>query len=284
MSAPVTLCKDRRVGAPVISFLTDYGWADGFVGICHGVIALGCPQARVIDLSHGIAAHDVRAGALTLARALPYLPLGVHLADVDAADRGPRRDVAVRCGDGRWLVGPDNGLLWPAAQAAGGAMAMRDLAGSRWAREPVAATFHGRDVLAPVAAALAAGAAADEIGEPVDPATLRTLALPVPEWRGDAVLAHVLSIDRFGNLELDAGPDELAALGVAGRICVTAGPHRLEVAVGETFGEVDPGELVLYVDPQARLAVAVNRGDARRRLGVSVDAIVTLTALPGPAR
>jgi S-adenosylmethionine hydrolase len=272
---------------PVISFLTDYGWADGFVGVCHGVIALGCPQARVIDLSHGIAAHDVRAGALTLARALPYLPLGVHLADVDDGDRGPRRDVAVSCGDGRWLVGPDNGLLWPAAQAAGGAVAVRDLAGSPWARVPVSPTFHGRDVLAPAPpAALAAGAPADEIGESIDPGTLRTLAVPVPERREDAVVAHVLSIDRFGNLELDAGPDDLAALGitVGGRICVAAGPHRLEVSVGEMFGEVDRGELVLFVDPQARLAVAVNRGNAQMRLGVSVDATVVLTAAaPAPA-
>jgi S-adenosylmethionine hydrolase len=125
---------------PVISLLSDYGLADGFVGVCHGVIALGCPQARVIDLSHGIAAHDVRAGALTLARALPYLPLGVHLADVDHGDGGPRRDVAVRCGDGRWLVGPDNGLLGPAAQAAGGAVAMLDLAGSLWRRAAVTGT------------------------------------------------------------------------------------------------------------------------------------------------
>jgi S-adenosylmethionine hydrolase len=274
------------VADPVISLLTDYGWADGFVGICHGVIALGCPQAQVIDLSHGIATHDVRAGALMLAQALPYLPLGVHLADVDDAGHGPRRDVAVRCADGRWLVGPDNGLLWPAAQAAGTAVVVRDLAGSPWTPEPVAATFHGRDVLAPVAAALAAGAAADEIGEPVDPGTLRTLAVPVPERRGDAVIAHVLSVDRFGNLELDAGRDELVALGVAvgGRVCIAAGSHHLEIFVGETFGDVDPGELVLYLDPQWRLAVAVNRGDARMRLGVSVDAPVALTAVAGAAR
>jgi hypothetical protein len=260
----------------VITFLSDYGLADDFVGVCHGVIARGCPGARVIDLTHGVAPHDVSAGALALVRALPYVPSGVHLAVVDPGVGGSRRGIAARCADGRCLVGPDNGLLWPAAQWAGGVAALVDLAGSPVALAPVSATFHGRDVFAPVAAALAAGTLVERVGEPVDPASL----VAVKPWRahvcGDAVVARVVAVDRFGNLELDAGADDLAAAGLDGATEIMIGAAIARV--GMTFADVADGELLLYVDAHDALALAVNRGDAARHLCVGVGAELRIVA------
>src|SRR5947209_19883708 len=154
---------------PVVSFLSDYGLEDEFVGIGQGVIAGICPHARVIDLTHGIRRHDIRGGALILEGAMSYLPPGVHLAVVDPDVGASRRAVALRAGDGRRLVGPDNGLLWPAAQRCGGVLEAADIAHSRFRLQPVSATFHGRDIFAPVAAQLAAGAVIAEVGDPLDP-------------------------------------------------------------------------------------------------------------------
>src|SRR5947209_4145145 len=194
------LDKMRRVagGAPVINFLTDYGFGDGFVGVCHGVIAGICPEARVIDLSHGVARHDIRAGALILEGALPYLPAGVVLGVVDPDVGAERRAVALRAGDGRQMVGPDNGLLMLAADACGGVTEAVDISRSPFRLEPVSATFHGRDIFAPVAARLAAGVPLAEAGEPSDPDELVRLDLPRPDLREDGVLvAHAAYIDRF---------------------------------------------------------------------------------------
>src|SRR5579859_4186141 len=150
--------------APVITFLSDYGLQDDFVGICHGVIAGICPEARVIDLGHGVRRHDVRGGAIVLAGALPYLPAGVHLAVVDPDVGASRRAVALRAADDRLLVGPDNGVLWLAAHASGGVVEAADIVRSPFRLEPVSATFHGRDIFAPVAAHLAAGASLAQAG------------------------------------------------------------------------------------------------------------------------
>ena len=152
-----------------ITFLSDYGLADEFVGVVHGVIAGICPDARVIDVTHGIPRHDVRAGATVLERALPYLPAGVHLAVVDPDVGAQRRAVALRtAGEGRLLVGPDNGLLTPAAERFGGVGEAVEISASPWRLEPVSATFHGRDIFAPVSAALADGAALSAVGERID--------------------------------------------------------------------------------------------------------------------
>lgn len=281
VGAAVTGEDDRsaKIGAvpdPVISFLSDYGLTDEFVGVCHGVIAQGCPQARVIDVAHGVPAHDVRAGALILARALPHLPVGVHLAVVDPGVGGPRRGVAVATADGRTLVGPDNGLLEPAAAVAGGATAAVDLAGSPLVRAPVSATFHGRDVFAPVAAGLAAGASLQQVGEPIDPAALVALALPRAHAEDGALLAHVVYVDRFGNLQLNASPAELVGLGLGwtpgASLAVEASAGPVAVRYARTFADVPDAELVLHEDAAGMLALAVNRGSAARRLGVGVDA------------
>ena len=154
--------------APIITFLSDYGLEDDFVGVCHGVIAAICPQAQVIDLTHGVRRHDIRQGAIVLAQALDYLPVGVHLAVVDPGVGGERRAVALALADGRLLVGPDNGLLSLAAARGEGIVEAVDIAGSPFCLEPVSATFHGRDIFAPVAAALAAGEPLSATGEALD--------------------------------------------------------------------------------------------------------------------
>jgi S-adenosyl-L-methionine hydrolase (adenosine-forming) len=245
-----------------VTFLTDYGLDDEFVGVCHAVIAGIAPSVRVIDLTHGIPRHDVRAGALALRRAVPYAPAGsVHLAVVDPGVGGPRRGIALRCGD-RLLVGPDNGLLAPAAERLGGVQEAVDLAGSPWSLQPVSATFHGRDVFAPAAARLAGGAALREAGPPLDPATLVGLDLPVPRREGDALVAHAVAVDAFGNVLLDAVGADLPA----GAARVDGRP----ATAGRTFGDVAPGALLLYVDASGALAVAVNGGSARDALGLAV--------------
>jgi S-adenosylmethionine hydrolase len=263
------------VAPPVVTFLTDYGLADVFVGVCHGVIARICPEARVIDLTHGIARHDVRAGAIVLCEALTFVPVGVHLAVIDPGVGGPRRAVALALGDGHRLVGPDNGLLWPAAQAGGGIVAAVDIGRSPWRLAPVAATFHGRDIFAPVAARLAAGEPLDAAGDRLDPGELVTLELPRARAEPDVLIAHVRQIDRFGNLQLDAGSGELTDAGLrlgARPLLELAGGSVHPVTFARTFADVGSDELLLYEDAQRRLAVAVSHGDAAARLGLEVGA------------
>jgi S-adenosylmethionine hydrolase len=269
------------VGPPLITFLSDYGCADEFVGVCHGVIAARCPQARVIDITHAIPPQDVRTGALVLHDALAHMPPAVHLAVVDpTVGSAERRAVALRCRAGRTqtLVGPDNGLLWLAAEGFGGAAAAVDIGRSPERREPVSATFHGRDVFAPVAAALAAGASLEDVGVPLEPKTLQRLELPSAHIEDGLVVAHVLRSDRFGNLTLDAFPEQLERAGLerGAALTVQAGERALPAHHGRTFAEVPPQALLLFADSAGRAALAVNHGSAEQRLGVGRDAELLL--------
>jgi len=263
-------------GVPLITFLSDYGTCDEFVGVCHAVMARRCPSARVIDLAHGIARHDVRAGALALRAALQYAPAGVHLAVVDPGVGGERRAVAVRVASAdRFLVGPDNGLLSLAAEALGGSVEAADIGDSPECLRPISATFHGRDVFAPVAAALAGGACLRDVGEAVDPAGLATLALPQARRDGERLIAHVLSTDVYGNLALDATVEQVAAAPGVPLLVETAGtatPARL----ARTFSDVETGELLAYSDARGALALAVNGGSAAHTLALAIDGEVVL--------
>lgn len=258
---------------PVVTLLTDYGLEDEFVGVCHGVIAGICPEARIIDITHGIPPQDVRAGAFTLARALPYLPVGVHVAIVDPGVGGARRAVALRLSDGRTLVGPDNGVLWPSARVGGGISHAIDISTSRWRLEPVSATFHGRDIFAPVAAALAAGKPIESAGTPFDPLQLHTLELPEARLEEGALVAPVLWVDRFGNAQLAAGAVDLERLGVrpggALRVDSPAGVPTT-ATLGRTFADVERGACVLLEDSAGHLALAINQDSAARILGLRV--------------
>jgi len=258
----------------VVTFLSDYGLDDDFVGVCHGVIARIAPAVRVIDVTHGIARHDVRGGALMLRRALEYMPAGVHLAVVDPGVGTRRRAVALRCkrgdgGEARLLVGPDNGLLWLAAQRFGGVVAAVGIADSPLRVEPVSASFHGRDIFAPVAAHLAAGVPFAQIGEPLDPATLVRLDLPVAHVTADGVVTHVLQADTFGNVVLDAQPEDLATAGLRRGATVMVGRRFAHYAT--TFADVPAGELLLYEDGYRALSLAVNGGSALAALGLALD-------------
>ena len=256
----------------VVTFLSDYGLDDDFVGVCHGVIARIAPAVRVIDITHGIARHDVRGGALVLRRALEHMPAGVHLAVVDPGVGTRRRAVALRCeGDGepRLLVGPDNGLLWLAARRFGGVVAAADIGDSPLRAEALSASFHGRDIFAPVAAHLATGATLAQVGEPLDPATLVRLDLPAAHVSAGGVVAHVLQVDGYGNVVLDAQPDDLAAAGLRRGATVMVGRRLAHYAT--TFADVAEGELLLYEDGYRALSLAVNGGSALAVLGLALD-------------
>lgn len=260
--------------AAVITFLSDYGLEDDFVGVCHAVIVSICPEAKVIDLAHRIHRHDIRAGALILQSALPYAPAGVHLAVVDPDVGAARRAVALRLADGRQLVGPDNGLLSLAAENGGGVIEAVDLARSRFRLQPVSATFHGRDLFAPAAAHLAAGVELPELGDPCDPQELVALQLPRARFEDGLLIAHALRVDRFGNVQLDARHEQLAQtglkLGRAITVQTSAGDERRATYV-RTFADVGHGELLVYEDSSRRLALAVSRGDAAGQLGIGPD-------------
>jgi S-adenosyl-L-methionine hydrolase (adenosine-forming) len=261
---------------PVITFLSDYGVSDDFVGVCHGVIATICPQARVIDITHGIPPHNLRAGAAVLREALAYMPRGVHLAIVDPGVGASRRAVALRLNDGRLLVGPDNGLLWPVAQASGGPAQAVDIGRSPFRLEPVSATFHGRDIFAPVAARLAGGAKLAQVGDQCDPDDLVALELPRPRAEDGTLVAHVLYVDRFGNVQLDAGGDDVAGIELGQRISVQVGSRTWDCRRVRTFADVDTGELLVYEDSYRRLAVAVREGSAAERLALAADGEVRI--------
>ena len=259
----------------VVTFLSDYGLDDDFVGVCHGVIARIAPQARVVDLTHGIPRHDVRTGALTLARALPYMPPGVHLAVVDPEVGAERRAVAVRCAEAdRVLVGPDNGLLMPAAAAFGGAVEAVDVGRSPHRLEPLAATFHGRDIFAPVAGHLAAGAPLAGAGDPIGVDELTALDLPAPVLGEGRIEAHALAADGFGNVQLDVTHEQVAGSGLKLGRAVLVNGRPAQYA--RTFADVPAGELLLYEDAYRALAVAVNRGSAQAELGLALDDAVVL--------
>ena len=263
----------------VITFLSDYGLEDDFVGVCHAVMAGIAPDARVVDLTHSVARHDVRAGALVLRRTLPFAPAGVHLAVVDPEVGGRRRAVAMRCAEAdRILVGPDNGLLMPAAEQFGGVAEAVEISGSPHRLRPVSATFHGRDLFAPVAAALAAGAPLAEAGRPIGTEELVALELPSARVEGAEIVSHALAIDRYGNVTLDALHDQLsdAGLRLGRKVVASVEGEEHDAQYATTFADVAPGELLLYEDAYRTLALAVNRGSAADRMGLGLDDEVRL--------
>jgi S-adenosylmethionine hydrolase len=276
------------VAYDTISFLSDYGHADEFVGVVRSVIRSIAPDVAVVDLCHDIAPHDVRAGALLLARSAQYLVPGVVLAVVDPGVGTARRGVAVEVGGGQSvLVGPDNGLLAPAVSMVGGADRAVVLSNAEYQEPAPGATFAGRDVFGPVAAHLAAGVGLAELGEALDPSLLLPGLLPVPREEGDTLHVEVLWVDRYGNAQLNIGPEDIegwdaglrmtwAGSGAAGR------PQGRAVQVAAAYDDLADGEVGLVVDSYGLLSVVVPRTSAATLLElVAGDAVALVRG--GPA-
>jgi S-adenosyl-L-methionine hydrolase (adenosine-forming) len=262
----------------VITFLSDFGLDDDFVGTCHGVIKRIAPEADVIDITHGIEPQSVLQGALVLASTLPYMPEGVHMAVVDPDVGSPRRALVLRTDDDRLLIGPDNGLLVPAAERLGGVVAAYEITNREYALEPVSATFHGRDIFAPAAAHLTNGVAAAELGPPLDAGTLVRLEIPQPQIGERRIRATCLYVDRFGNIQLNVHADQLEPLGIVpGRqIEVELAMDRFYALAARTFAEARTGDIILYEDAYRNIALAISRGNAAETFGVRAGIEVRL--------
>lgn len=269
--------------ARCLVFMSDYGSRDPCVGTVHAVIRQIDPEIPIVDLTHNIARQDVRAGAIALADAVPYLPRrAVVLAVVDPGVGGARRAVAVHTRDGFSFVGPDNGLLAPAVALTGGADTVYELTSSQWRIEPVSRTFHGRDLFAPVAARLASGSSLAVAGQPIDPSLLVGIDLPRPEVSPGMISAEAIDVDVYGNIRLAASEAELNAAGLAfgGQLEVETGGLRLPARLVGAFDDVGPNEPLVYVDSNGSLAIAVNGGNAAEQLNARRGARVTLLGSP----
>jgi S-adenosyl-L-methionine hydrolase (adenosine-forming) len=259
---------------PFITFLTDFG--DTAPATCRGVMWSILPNARINDLAHATTAFGIREAALLLWSSLPYQPVGVHLAVVDPGVGTERRAVALEVARGDRLVGPDNGLLRPAAERLGGIVAAHELTNRGLWRDSVSHTFHGRDIFAPVAAHLAAGTPIAETGPAVDIESLIPLAFPDAVLAGGSLNTGVLFVDSFGNCRIAGQPEDLGRLrpGLAAgdRFRIRIGGTAVELPWQPTFGAVAPGEALLYEDADyAGLAIGVNQGSAADRFGLSLD-------------
>jgi S-adenosylmethionine hydrolase len=270
---------------PFISFLTDFG-PDSAAAICRGVMLSIARDAQIVDISHSVRKYAVRDGAFLLSSALPWMPVGVHVAVVDPGVGTARRPIGLLTGRGDVLIGPDNGLLIAAAERLGGIREARVLENRAWMLERTSSTFHGRDIFSPVAANLAIGGSFTEIGSIVDPASLTVIRFPEASVGEGILESTIVYVDSFGNLRLAGDRDDLAsAVGdlSPGRVFrIAFGGSNGQAPVEETapwartFGEIPVGRPLLFEDSSGRLALADNPADAARRLGVGADRPVTI--------
>lgn len=271
---------------PFISLLTDFGARDPSAAILHGVILSIAPDARIVDISHEVHKFAIRDGALLLWCALPYLPVGSHVAVVDPGVGTERRPIALRVARGDVLIGPDNGLLLAGAGRLGGVVEARLLESDAFRLPQVSTSFHGRDIFAPAAAHLAAGAAFDAFGQALDVATLVPSPIADPVVEPGRLRSSVVYVDTFGNVKLAGLRGDLEeaiglvrsgdGLEVAFAAHTGDGPSVEIVRWRATFGEAEPGETLLYEDSYGRICLAQNQGDAATHLGVVEDGEVTI--------
>jgi S-adenosyl-L-methionine hydrolase (adenosine-forming) len=264
-----------------VTFLSDYGHDDVFVGVCKGVVAQFAPHVRMIDVCHLITPQDVEMGATQLAGAIPYLPVGIHLAVVDPQGVHAR-GVVVRTGDGSLLVGPDNGLLSLAWDVRGGVEQVVEISNRELWLSNVHATFRGRDIYAPVAGHLAAGRPLTDVGPALDATALTRLAVHEPVVDEDHVHAEIHSVDHFGNASLNIARADLEAAGMSlgDTVEIRCNGRTLTVPFTPTFGEVAPGKLTLCEDSFHAVQLAVNAGRASQELRVNRGDPIVIARMP----
>lgn len=274
-------------GRPFISFMTDFGVGSSAPAVCRGVMLGIAPDARLVDVTHAIRQFAIRDAAFLLARTVPYFPVGVHVAVVDPGVGTARRPIALLTARGDLLVGPDNGVLLPAARALGGPVGARALENPALWLETISHTFHGRDIFSPVGAHLAAGTPFEEVGPALDLGDVTDLALPTATPRDGGLDTSVLLIDAFGNCRLAGETGDLAAAFgemLPGRRFALVLPERGTRPAGRvrltwvaTFGDVPVGEPLLFEDADyAGPALAINQGSAAERLGLALDTPVRI--------
>lgn len=265
-----------------ISFLSDFGHQDEFVGVVHSVIRSIAPDVPVIDITHGIAPHDVRAGALALARAAQYLCPGVVLAVVDPGVGTDRKAVAIEVGDGASvLVGPDNGILASAVAMVGGATRAVELTNSEHQLQRLGSTFDGRDIFAPAAAHLANGVDLSEFGEQIDPARLMPGLLPVLGVEDDALVLEALWIDHYGNVQLNISRADLDDWGDP--FMLVAGEQTQAISLCDAYRHIGQGEVGAVIDSSGLVSLAVNGGSAAAQLEIGSGEELRIRRVEGSA-
>jgi hypothetical protein len=266
-----------------ISFLSDYGTSDEFVGVVHSVIRSLAPHVTTIDITHDIRPYDIKGGSLTLARSVQYLCPGVVLAVVDPGVGTDRRAVAIEVGDGQaYLVGPDNGLLAPAVGMVGGATAAVELTAAEYRLPAPGATFAGRDVFAPAAAHLCAGVPLDALGPRVDVAELVPGLVPLTREEDGALVGEILWVDRYGNCQLNVDPDEVEGWGERIQLRWRRPAEGVRTARrAHAYDDLATGQVGLVVDSYGLLSVTVSRGSAAETLGLVAGDELALVPLAG---
>jgi S-adenosylmethionine hydrolase len=270
------------MGRPIVSLLTDFGLRDPSAAVCRAVVLGICPDAEILDLAHDVRKFAIREGALALWSALPYVPVGTHVAVVDPGVGTARRPIALRIGRGDALIGPDNGLLIGAADRLGGIAEARELANPAYRLPVVTTTFHGRDIFAPAAGHLASGVPFEDLGPTLDPSTLVPSPLPAPVPIDGGLAMEIVYVDTFGNVKLSALTAELRAqIGEpAGRSfhAVLGDGRSLELRWVAAFAERPEGEPLAYEDSYGRICLGMNQGSVADALGLTAGLAVSITA------
>lgn len=269
-----------------VTFTSDYGFDDVFVGVCKGVIARIAPEVSIIDVCHLVSPHDVGQGATSLAAAAPYLPVAVNLALVDPMSGESARGIVVETEDDSLFVGPDNGLLSLAWEHRGGVRRALEIADSSLWLDTVHKTFRGRDVFAPVAAHLSAGRPVEDVGPRLDAGSLVTIDMREVVNHDDHVHAEVRVVDHFGNVSLNANRADLEAAGIrfGDMVELRCGGRTVAVPFTPTYGDVPRGRLTLCEDSFRAIMLSVNAGDASRVLRVRRGEAVVISRVPQPVR